>query len=63
MMPYYSDPIARLEAARRGWYCSTRVKVEVDLYYNKKPVQEVIDNYITTLIALNTVLRAKQGPT
>jgi uncharacterized protein (DUF885 family) len=49
MMPYYKDPISRLEAAKRGWYCSTRVKVEVDLYYNKKPVQEVIENYITNL--------------
>lgn len=60
MMPYYSDPIARLEAARRGWYCSTRVKVEVDLYYNKKPVQEVIDNYITNL---NCTEYSAQGQT
>lgn len=49
MMPYYKDPISRLEAAKRGWYCSTRVKVEVDLYHNRKPVQEVIDNYVQNL--------------
>jgi hypothetical protein len=49
MMPYFKDPVSRLEAAKRGWYCSTRVKVEVDLYYHRKPVQEVIDNYITNL--------------
>lgn len=60
MIPYYTDPIARLEAARRGWYCSTRVKVEVDLYYNKRPVQEVIDNYITNL---NCTEYSAQGQT
>jgi hypothetical protein len=49
MIPYYKDPIARLEAAKRGWYCAYRVKAEVDLYYNKKPVQEVIDNYMNHL--------------
>jgi uncharacterized protein (DUF885 family) len=49
MMPYYDDPIAKLEAAKRGWYCAYRVKAEVDLYYNKRPVQEVIDNYVTHL--------------
>lgn len=49
MMPYYKDPVSRLEAAKRGWYCSTRVKVEVDLYHKKKPVGEVIQNYISNL--------------
>lgn len=49
MMPHYKDPVARLEAAKRGWYCSTRVKVEVDLYHRRRPVQEVIDNYIANL--------------
>jgi len=49
MIPYFEDPIARLDSARRGWYCSTRVKVEVDLYYHRKPVKEVIDNYMNNL--------------
>ncbi len=49
MMPFYQDPIARLEAARRGWYCATRVKAEVDLYYNRRPVREVVENYVKNL--------------
>ena len=49
LIPYYKDPIAKLEAARRGWYCATRVKAEVDLNYYRKPVQEIIDNYVNNL--------------
>lgn len=49
MIPFYRDPIARLEAARRGWYCSTRVKAEVDLYYNRRTVKEVVENYVENL--------------
>ena len=49
LIPYYKDPIAKLEAARRGWYCSTRVKAEVDLNYHRKPVADIVDNYVKNL--------------
>ncbi|MGI6666551.1 MAG: DUF885 family protein [Bacillota bacterium] len=49
MIPHYVDPVSRLESARRGWYCSTRVKTEVDLYHARRPVKEMLQNYIENL--------------
>lgn len=49
MIPHFVDPISRLESARRGWYCATRVKTEVDLYHARRPVKELIENYIKNL--------------
>ncbi len=60
MVPYFKDPIAKLESARRGWYCATRVKVEVDLYHRRKPVQEVVDNYVKNL---NCTVYSAEGQT
>ena len=50
MIPHYSDPISKLEAARRGWYCATRVKAEVSLYYERKGPAALIDNYVRNLM-------------
>jgi hypothetical protein len=49
MTPYFKDPAARLSVAKRMWFTANRVKAEVDIYYNKKPIQAVIDNYMTNL--------------
>lgn len=50
MIPYYSDPISKLEAARRGWYCATRVKAEILLYKEKKAPKDLVENYMKNLM-------------
>ena len=49
MTPYFKHPAARLSVAKRLWFTTARVKAEVDIYYNKKPTQSVIDNYVRNL--------------
>ncbi len=49
MTPYFQDPAARLSVANRLWFTANRVKAEVDIYYNKKSVQSVIDNYVKNM--------------
>ena len=49
MTPYLKDPAAKLSVAKRLWFTASRAKAEVDIYYNKKPVQEIIDNYMSNL--------------
>lgn len=49
MTPYFKEPAARLSVAKRLWFTSNRVKSEVDIYYNKKPIKAIIDNYMTNL--------------
>ncbi len=49
MTPYFTDPAARLSVAKRMWFTSNRAKAEVDIYYNKKPIKAIIDNYMTNL--------------
>lgn len=49
MTPYLTDPAAKLSVAKRLWFTASRAKAEVDIYYNKKSVQEIIDNYMNNL--------------